>query len=308
MIESYPPISTSNIPVGWTNSFPSVSITATDAGSGVKYTKYQYDGSAWTTYTAAFAPGVDGTHTLNFYSADNAGHIETTRTATLQLDSTAPSAPATIGASAVSTTSIEVSWAKSVDTLSGISYYAIYRNGSLVTTTTALIYTDTGLTSGTSYPYYIVAYNGAGLVSAHSATATGTTPAAAIWMSLSTDTVDMGTLTPGSPSTVTSATTVKVGGVGTLSYDFWCSATDFSNSTTSSVTPTMSVSTLSYATNGWVTTAAQPFTVVPFKLDTSAGSTYVWEHAYRFDYALSAPWANDPGTYTTSVLYTVVSH
>jgi hypothetical protein len=127
-------------------------------------------------------------------------------------------------------------------------------------------------------------------------------------MSLSTDTVDLGGVQPGLASTLTSATTVKVGGIGGLTYDFWCSATDFSNGATASVTPTMPVSALSYVTNGQISAGLQPFTTTPYKLDTSTGVPYVWEHDYRFDYVLNAPWAFDPGTYTTTVLYTVVSH
>ena len=126
-------------------------------------------------------------------------------------------------------------------------------------------------------------------------------------MSLSTDTVDMGGVNPGQASTIASATTVKVGGIGYVTYDFWCSATDFSNPATGSTTPTMPVSTLSYATSGWVTVGLQPFSVTPYKLDTATGTKYVWEHDYQFDYVLNAPWAFDPGTYTTSVTYTVVS-
>jgi hypothetical protein len=308
LIESNPPITTSNIPVGWTSSLPAVSITATDAGSGVRYTRFSYDGGAWTTYTVPFAPGADGTHTLNYFSVDNVGHVETTQTATLQLDSTPPSVPTSIGASALSTTSIEVSWAPSTDALSGIAYYAVYRNGSLLTTTTATLLADTGLSAGASYTYYVVACNGAGTVSANSATATGTTPPAEIWLSMSTDTVNMGGVNPGQASTVTSATTVKVGGVGNFAYDFWCSGTDFSNDDTTSPTPSMPISTLSFATNGWITAGPQTVTNAPNKLDTSNGTKYVWEHDYNFDYALNASWANDPGSYTTTVLYTVVTH
>jgi hypothetical protein len=216
--------------------------------------------------------------------------------------------PTSVGASAVSTTSIEVSWLPSTDSLSGIAYYAVYRNGSLLTTTTATLLTDTGLSAGASYPYYIVACNGAGAVSSHSTTVTGTTPPAEIWLSMSTDTVNMGGVNPGQPSTVTSATTVKVGGVGNFTYDFWCSGTDFTNDATSSATPSMPVGTLSYATNGWVTLGPQAVTNAPNKVDTSNGTKYVWEHDYKFDYVLNASWANDPGSYTTTVLYTVVMH
>ena len=69
----------------------------------------------------------------------------------------------------------------------------------------------------------------------------------------------------------------------------------------------MPVSTLSYTTSGQVTIGLQPFSLAPQKLNTASGSKYVWEHDYRFGYILNAPWAFEPGTYTTTVMYTVVS-
>jgi hypothetical protein len=308
MIESFPPITTTNIPATWTNSLPSISITATDAGAGVNYTRYQYDGGAWGNYTVPFAPGVDGTHTLNYFSVDNVGHVETTHTATLRLDRVAPTRPTTPTASAVSTTSVEVLWGSSVDTISGVDYYEIYRDGSLVATTALLLYTDTGLNPGTTYTYHIVAVDRADNSSAGSVVATALTPDAAIWLSMATDTVNMGAVNPGQASTVASATIIKVGGVGNLTYDFWCSATDFLNSDTMSVTPTMSVDSLSYVTSGQVSIPYRQFSLAPYKINTSVGSKYVWQHDYRFGYELTAPWTVDPGTYTTKVLYTVVAN
>jgi len=307
-IDTVKPTTMSNAPSGWSTSAVNVSLVATDPSGPVAYTRYKLDAAAIATYTVPVAVSGDGTHTLLFFSADMAGNVEATKSATIQIDSTLPSVPTSIGASALSTTSIQVTWAPAVDTGSGVAYYAVYRDGSLAGTVTAGPYTDTGLSPGSTHTYYVVAVDGAQNRSANSTTATATTPSAAIWMSLSTDTVDLGGVQPGLASTLTSATTVKVGGIGGLTYDFWCSATDFSNGATASVTPTMPVSALSYVTNGQISAGLQPFTTTPYKLDTSTGVPYVWEHDYRFDYVLNAPWAFDPGTYTTTVLYTVVSH
>jgi hypothetical protein len=249
----------------------------------------------------------EGTHTLLFWSTDAAGNVEATKTATVRLDLTNPSVPTSVSASAVSTTSIELRWAAATDAVSGVAYYGIYRSGSLVGTTTALVYTDSGLSAASGYSYWIRAFDAAGNLSAQSATTTGTTPAAEIWMSMATDTVDMGAIAPGLASTLTSATTVRIGGVGGLTYDFYSSATDFSNSATSSITPTMPVGTLAYTASGYVNKGITTFTAVPTILDTSVGNGYVWQHDYRFDYILTVPWAFDPGTYTTTVTYTVVS-
>ena len=306
-IDTIKPTTTSNAPSGWVTATVNVSLVATDPSGPVAFTRYKLDASALATYSAAVAVSGDGTHTLLFWSADSAGNTESTKTSTIQIDTTRPSTPTSIGASALSTSSIEVSWAPSADSISGVAYYAVYRGGSLVGTTTATVFSDTGLSPGATYSYYVIAYNGAGLPSTASVTATGTTPSAEIWMSLSTGTVDMGGVNPGQASTVINATTVKVGGIGYVTYDFWCNATDFSNAATSSTTPTMPVSTLSYATNGWVTIGSQAFSLAPYKLDTATGTKYVWEHDYQFDYVLNAPWAFDPGTYTTTVTYTVVS-
>jgi hypothetical protein len=53
-----------------------VTLTATDNGSGVRYTKYNLDEAGWTTYTAPFIVSEDGTHTLLFYSVDRNGNTE----------------------------------------------------------------------------------------------------------------------------------------------------------------------------------------------------------------------------------------
>jgi hypothetical protein len=53
-----------------------VTLTATDEGSGVEYTKYKLDVDPWATYTAPFIVSEDGSHTLSFYSVDYNGNTE----------------------------------------------------------------------------------------------------------------------------------------------------------------------------------------------------------------------------------------
>jgi len=53
-----------------------VTLTATDNGSGVDYTKYKLDVGAWMTYTAPFMVSEDGNHTVLFYSVDRNGNTE----------------------------------------------------------------------------------------------------------------------------------------------------------------------------------------------------------------------------------------
>ncbi len=75
---------------------------------------------------------------------------------TQQPGDTPPSAPGTPTASNVTDTSAKLSWGAATDD-KGVKNYDVLRNGTKVTTTTALSYTDTGLTAGTDYSYTVVA-------------------------------------------------------------------------------------------------------------------------------------------------------
>jgi hypothetical protein len=68
-----------------------IELTAVDALSGVDYTKYQINGGGWITYSGEFEiTGADGTYTIDYYSVDNIGNIESTKSKELILDNTAP--------------------------------------------------------------------------------------------------------------------------------------------------------------------------------------------------------------------------
>jgi C1A family cysteine protease len=74
---------------GWSSSPVTVSLSATDAGSGTAYTEYSLDGGAYTRGTSA-AVSLTGPHTLAFRSADNAGNVEAVQTATIGIDPDGP--------------------------------------------------------------------------------------------------------------------------------------------------------------------------------------------------------------------------
>ena len=57
-----------------------ITLTATDATSGVATTVYQLDGGSTTTYGGPFPVSAPGSHTLTFHSTDNAGNVESTET------------------------------------------------------------------------------------------------------------------------------------------------------------------------------------------------------------------------------------
>jgi uncharacterized repeat protein (TIGR03806 family) len=94
-------------------------------------------------------------------------------------DTTAPSVPQSVRATATSSTSITLAWNASADTGgSGLAGYRIFRNGSTtaLATVTGTSYSDNNLTPSTSYSYTVRAFDGANNQSALSAAASATTP------------------------------------------------------------------------------------------------------------------------------------
>jgi type II secretory pathway pseudopilin PulG len=63
-----------------------VTLTATDSGSGVNSTWYKIDAGSWTLYTAPFVVNGNGEHTVTFYSTDLAGNIETEKSVTFTIE------------------------------------------------------------------------------------------------------------------------------------------------------------------------------------------------------------------------------
>ncbi|WHY17218.1 discoidin domain-containing protein [Paenibacillus sp. G2S3] len=92
------------------------------------------------------------------------------------VDTQAPSIPANLTATVVSSSGINLSWTASTDNV-GVTGYEIYRGGSLVGNTATTSFSDTGLTAATAYSYTVKAKDAAGNVSAASNTATATTQA-----------------------------------------------------------------------------------------------------------------------------------
>src|SRR5258706_318946 len=99
-------------------------------------------------------------------------------------DTTAPSAPTGLGATAASATQVNLSWTASTDNV-GVAGYRVERcqgaacsTFAQVATPTATSFSDTGLTAGTSYSYRVRAADAAGNLGAYSNIASATTPAA----------------------------------------------------------------------------------------------------------------------------------
>jgi hypothetical protein len=137
-------------------------------------------------------------------------------------DTTAPSVPANLQATAISSSRIDLTWNASTDNAggSGLAGYRIYRDGGAtpiasVTTTT---YSNTGLTANTSYSYQVRSYDNAGNESALSSSASATTTAAPVWTG-----GDIGAV--GAPGSFTdNGTSVTITGSGA---DIWGTADEF---------------------------------------------------------------------------------
>ena len=117
-------------------------------------------------------------------ATDAAGNLSTySNTATAPTpDTTSPSQPATLTATAVSGGEVDLSWGASTDNVGVIGYQVERCQGASCTsfaqiaTTTATTYKDTTVTAGTSYSYRVRATDAAGNLSTYSNAASATTP------------------------------------------------------------------------------------------------------------------------------------
>ena len=128
------------------------------------------------TYTEYFLSGTLPTKTCNEPKQDqnNNDNNQNQNTQPTTQDTTPPTTPTGLTATPASATSVTLSWTASTDD-TAVAGYKIYRNGSLVATSTTASYTDTGLTPLTRYSYTVLATDAAGNASPQSSAAAATT-------------------------------------------------------------------------------------------------------------------------------------
>ena len=167
--------SASQINLTWTASTDNVAVTG--------YRVYR-DGSEIGT-TASTSWSDTGRAEVTSYSYrvaayDAAGNTsaQCTAVAVSTLDATAPSVPANLQASVISTSRIDLTWTASTDNV-GVTGYRVYRDGSLVASPSGTSYSDTGLSAGTTYAYRVAATDAAGNASAQCSAVDATTQSGA---------------------------------------------------------------------------------------------------------------------------------
>jgi fibronectin type 3 domain-containing protein len=87
-----------------------------------------------------------------------------------------PTTPANLTAAAVSSSQINLSWTASTSQGDGVGGYEVFRNGVHINNVFTTSWSDTGLSAGTTYSYYLIAYSTHGEESGHSNIASVTTP------------------------------------------------------------------------------------------------------------------------------------
>jgi len=102
------------------------------------------------------------------------GEVEDYTVQILGGDSEAPTVPGSLTSSNITMTSIDLDWNASTDNV-GVTGYQVYQNGSLIANTANTYYNVTGLNSGASYSYYVIAEDASGNESGASNTVNATT-------------------------------------------------------------------------------------------------------------------------------------
>jgi uncharacterized repeat protein (TIGR03806 family) len=171
-------------------------------------------------------------------------------------DTTPPSVPANLQATAPTPTQVQLTWSASTDNAggAGLAGYRVYRNGSAtpLASPTTTSYTDNTVAAGTAYTYQVRAFDAAATpnVSALSATASVTTPAVPDTTPPSVPANLQATApTPTQVQLTWSASTDNAGGAGLAGYRVYRngSATPLASPTTTSYTDNTVAANTTYA-------------------------------------------------------------
>jgi predicted CXXCH cytochrome family protein len=308
---------------GWYITNPTITLTSSPTTVAAD-TNYAWDASALASYTVPFSAPSDGQHTLSFWSIDKANQRaqEPTQQVIYRVDTSIPSLPTNVVASANSTTSLLVTWTAASDAHSAINHYEVWVDGTMRGTTASTVATVTGLAVNRPYPVHVVAVNGAGLT-ATTVDVTGTTaanpsisttctvapvaPNGTNGWYVTTPTVTLTTLPSGLPAwayyswdssaltTYTAPFVPPTAGVHELGYHSVDQADSLNRDATSTLTVRMDTAVPAPPTTVHTTTV----TTSSIGVEWTAGSDSVSGVHHYILYVNGAPWGSVTGTGTT---------
>ena len=127
-----------------------------------------------------------GTYYYQVRARDGAGNTSPSSneaSVAVLADTTPPTAPTSLSATAINSHQVNLSWTAATDN-AGVTRYNILRNDVTIGTTTGTTYSDTTAAANTTYSYAVTAQDAAGNVGPVSNTSTATTPAASTAISV----------------------------------------------------------------------------------------------------------------------------
>ncbi len=196
--DTTPPVAPTIIAVNETST--SATVTWSRVSDAANYKVYKDNVLVNTTTTLTYtdtAVTEGATYTYKVSAVDAAGNESVKSAGAIATipssggDTTAPTVPSGLTATAVSDDQINLAWNASTDAV-GVVSYRVRRAGALIATVSGTSYQNTGLTASTAYSYTVAAVDAAGNQSALSGSASATTEA-----------VTTGGPTPGVPPNVT---------------------------------------------------------------------------------------------------------
>lgn len=113
---------------GWFLSNVTLSLIATDSGSGVWSSAYRLDTGGWTTYLQSFVVGGSGIHTIQYAATDVAGNAEATQIPSVRIDLTEPQLNVLGPTGTLHSSTVEVTWS-ATEAVSGLARYEVNVDG-----------------------------------------------------------------------------------------------------------------------------------------------------------------------------------
>ena len=140
--------------------------TVTGASKAIDY-------SGWNTPTSSSLT-VRACDEANNWSAQSTALVLNIYVTPAPVDTTAPSVPTNLNYAEKTATTATLIWRAATDNV-GVAAYAVYRGGTLIGSTSDLVFADGNLTANTAYSYTVKALDGAGNYSAASSALSVTT-------------------------------------------------------------------------------------------------------------------------------------